>query len=69
VARDWPHGDIVYVLDPSRDPRDETEGAGEFYFLWLSGSAAIAMSLGSMATGVSREWMCTPAKTRARMAS
>jgi hypothetical protein len=26
------------------------------------GSAAITMSLGSMATGLSREWMSTPAK-------
>ena len=45
---------------PSFDPRDETERACEFYF--GSSSGAITMSLGSMATGISHEWMCTPAK-------
>jgi hypothetical protein len=46
----------------SLDPRDETKGPCEFYF--LIDSAATTMSLGSMAMGVSREWMCTPANPK-----
>jgi hypothetical protein len=61
----WPEtghreGRRLRLWVPSLDPRDETEGACELY-AWF-GSAAITMGLGSMATGLSREWMSTPAK-------
>lgn len=51
---------VAYVVDPvTRSTRRDRRCVR---VLLLSGSAAITMSLGSMETGLSREWMSTPAK-------
>src|SRR5262249_44475980 len=52
----------LYVADPVIDPRDASRRCVRV--LRLIGWASITLSLGSMATGVSREWISTPANTK-----